>query len=132
MFQARREQTSGVRLPFILQRERCPSSLPLPSLSTQILDLTAKLLCTCHVLLHSFFPDPSSLHFSLSVSHRFYENSSPRMRLIKLENEIMRRSPSALNPLQSRSRVYFISLATHIFNHKSCTLVDPLDVEECF
>lgn len=52
---------------------------------------------------------------------------------MKLENKVMFLFPSALNPLQILSRVYFISLAAHnIFNHKSCTLVDPLDVEECF
>lgn len=89
-------------------------------------------LCAPFISLHSFFPDQSFLHFDFSASRRCYENSSLQMRLIKLENKTMLRLPSALNPLQSRSRVYFISLATHNFNHKSCTLVDPLDVEECF
>lgn len=138
MFQVRGgEPTSGVRLPFILQRERCPSfRLCFPTLPNFRFNSKACVdfyFWAPFVLLHSFFPDHSFLRFSLSASYSCYENSSLLIRLIKLENKIMSQFPSALNPLQIQSRVYFISLAAHnIFNHKSCTLVDPLDVEECF
>lgn len=138
MFQVRGgEPTSGVRLPFVLEREWCPSfRLCFPVLPNFRFNSKACVdfyFCAPFVLLLSYFPDHSSLCFTLSGSYCCYENSSLQMRLIILENKIMFQLPSALNPLQSRSRVYFISLATHnIFNHKSYTLVDPLDVEECF
>lgn len=101
-----------------------------------ILDLIAKPVWTFVFVHLSFCCSPFqitvSFCFTLSASH-CNENCSLQMRLIILENKTMFQLPSALNPLQSRCRVYFISLAAHnIFNHKSYTLVDPLDVEECF
>lgn len=138
MFQVRGgEPTSGVRLPFILERERCPSfrlCFPvLPNFRCNSKACVDFYFCAPFVLLLSYFPDHSFLCFTVSASYCCYENSFLQMRLIILENKIMFQLPSALNPLQSRNRVYFISLAAHnIFNDNSYTLVDPLDVEECF